>query len=483
MVPMRRTDAGPRGGVAHRAWGSGAALVCALALTATAQAGAAPVAGAAATGASAALAGGTTATAPDPRARKRQVEAGITEARADLAETDAALARAYDALQATNARIPGARETVDRAAAAAAAADRAHDAAVQALAVARADEAKAQDELTTTSRSLTESRERVAQFAAQMYQEQGLSSLNAAVSSGSPQEFADRVALVGTVMDVQSRSLTRLATARASQTALEDHLSAVRADAAAASERARAALARAAAARDTAAEAKAALDRLAATQSAQAKALDVEAAAERRRLDSLQAESDRLSAVLRARAAAAKRAAAERAAARRAAEQQAAAAAARAAGQRPSRPPVGPRRVVADVVSRSGGVLSAPTGGRISGEFGMRFHPILRYSRLHGGRDYAAPCGTPVRAAADGVVVSAGSGGGFGNRIVLEHGEHRGVVLSSSYNHLSRFAVRGGRVSRGQVIGAIGTTGLSTGCHLHFEVYEDGARVDPRTWL
>jgi murein DD-endopeptidase MepM/ murein hydrolase activator NlpD len=310
-----------------------------------------------------------------------------------------------------------------------------------------------------------------------MYQEQGLGTLDAAVAAESPQEFADRVALVGTVMDVQSRSLSRLATARATQTALEDHLSAVRADATAASERAKRALAAATSAREAAATAKASLDRLAATQAAQAAELDAQASAERRRLADLEAESARLSAVLRARAAAAKRAAAA-AAARRAA-----AAAAAASSARPTAQP--PRRAASsESTRRGGGFLSPPTSsGRVSSEFGMRFHPILHYSRLHGGRDYASGCGSPIRAAADGTVVSAGWGGGFGNRVVLDHGIRKGVNLSTSYNHLQRIAVSGGRVSRGELIGYEGTTGLSTGCHLHFEVYEDGGRVDPRKWL
>ncbi|HYN30243.1 MAG TPA: M23 family metallopeptidase [Dermatophilaceae bacterium] len=460
---MRRGtgSAGPR---TRRVLGTGAALVCAVALTTTVEAGAAPVLAPLAAPSLMAPATPLTAAAglpgapdPNPRDAKRKVDAGIVDSRDDLAETNAALAKAYDALAATNAKLPSARATLTRATAAAAAADRAHAEAVQALAVARADEAKAQDELASTAHSITEGRGRVAQFAAQMYQEQGFGQLDAAVSSGSPQEFADRVALVGTVMDVQSRSLDRLATAQASQTAQEDHLSALRADASAASARAEEALAAATSARDRSAAAKVALDRLAAAQTAQAAELDAQAAAERRRLTDLEAESDRLTAVLRARAAAAKRAAAALAAAGRASSGNG---------------------------LEGAGFLAAPTLlGRISSEFGMRYHPILRYSRLHGGRDYASGCGTPIKAAASGVVVSAGWGGGFGNRVVLDHGIHQGVNLSTSYNHLERIATRGGRVAQGQVIGYEGTTGLSTGCHLHFEVYEDGVHVDPRKWL
>ena len=108
----------------------------------------------------------------------------------------------------------------------------------------------------------------------------------------------------------------------------------------------------------------------------------------------------------------------------------------------------------------------------------MRFHPILHYWRLHAGRDFAADCGTPVRAAAAGRVISAGGAGGYGNRIVVDHGILRGVDLATAYNHLSRFAVHGGRCRAARSSATSGTTGTSTGCHLHFETYEDGI---PRT--
>ena len=75
------------------------------------------------------------------------------------------------------------------------------------------------------------------------------------------------------------------------------------------------------------------------------------------------------------------------------------------------------------------------------------------------------------------------STGGYGNQIVVDHGIKRGVSLSTTYNHLQSFAVRSGEVKRGQVIGYTGTTGSSTGCHLHFETRTNGTPVDPRGWL
>ena len=134
----------------------------------------------------------------------------------------------------------------------------------------------------------------------------------------------------------------------------------------------------------------------------------------------------------------------------------------------------------------SSSVLQAPSSAPISSEFGLRFHPIHNTWRLHAGRDYGAACGTPVRAAASGTVISAlppGSTGGYGNQVVIDHGVQRGTSLATTYNHLQSFAVSGGKVSRGQVIGYVGTTGTSTGCHLHFETRANGTPVDPRGWL
>ncbi|HEY7719457.1 MAG TPA: M23 family metallopeptidase, partial [Pedococcus sp.] len=84
---------------------------------------------------------------------------------------------------------------------------------------------------------------------------------------------------------------------------------------------------------------------------------------------------------------------------------------------------------------------------------------------------------------ASGTIISAGVAGGYGNQLVVAHGVHSGVDLATTYNHLSSYRRTSGRVSRGEVIAYVGTTGTSTGCHLHFETREDGNPVDPRKWL
>ena len=120
--------------------------------------------------------------------------------------------------------------------------------------------------------------------------------------------------------------------------------------------------------------------------------------------------------------------------------------------------------------------LGAPVAGHVTSGFGLRRHPILGYVRMHAGIDFAAGYGSPIYAVSDGQVSYAGWHGGHGNYVRLEHGSG----LATGYGHMSRIAVSPGtRVGRGQVIGYVGSTGLSTGPHLHYELLRDGHPVNP----
>jgi len=120
--------------------------------------------------------------------------------------------------------------------------------------------------------------------------------------------------------------------------------------------------------------------------------------------------------------------------------------------------------------------LAAPVFGRITSGFGLRRHPILGYTRMHAGIDFAAAYGSPIYATSDGLVTYAGWHGGHGNFVRLDNGGG----LGTGYGHMSRIAVSpGSRVRRGQVIGYVGSTGLSTGAHLHYEMYRNGVPVNP----
>ena len=138
-----------------------------------------------------------------------------------------------------------------------------------------------------------------------------------------------------------------------------------------------------------------------------------------------------------------------------------------------------------DIQSQLDAVRSAegyvwPTAGGIGSYFGWRRHPILGYSRLHGGLDIGGRMGQPIIAAKEGIVIMAAVNGGYGNTVIIDHGNG----YASLYGHQSSFEVREGDfVETGQHIGNVGSTGLSTGPHLHFEIRVDGSVTDPLPFL
>lgn len=127
-------------------------------------------------------------------------------------------------------------------------------------------------------------------------------------------------------------------------------------------------------------------------------------------------------------------------------------------------------------VGRTSGMLQRPVPGTVSSKFGMRRHPILGYSRMHKGMDFRAGYGTPILAATAGRVVRAGWAGGYGKQVRLSHPGD----LATSYSHMSRIIAQPGQyVRQGQIIGYVGSTGLSTGPHLHYELYRNGRPINP----
>ncbi|MEQ1539820.1 MAG: M23 family metallopeptidase [Sphingorhabdus sp.] len=127
-------------------------------------------------------------------------------------------------------------------------------------------------------------------------------------------------------------------------------------------------------------------------------------------------------------------------------------------------------------VGQTSGQMASPVNGRMTSGFGYRRHPILGYRKMHVGIDFGAPHGAPIYAATDGVVVMAGRAGGCGNAVKINHGGN----LATRYCHMSRVATSNGqRVKQGQIIGYVGSTGLSTGPHLHYELYKNGSIVNP----
>lgn len=234
------------------------------------------------------------------------------------------------------------------------------------------------------------------------------------------------------------------------------------------------------------------------------KSADAKLAGERKHQDELRAEEDQLDKRIKERIAAAKRAEearrrAEKAAARKeaAAEKKAAKKAAAkhhgsaskaestsrksAKHSRPHRHhPKKAHKRSSGSTRKASSYFDYPVNGPITSPYGQRFHPVLHVWKLHDGTDFGASCGTSIRAPRDGVVAEKYFNRGYGNRLMLDHGKIGGHYVTTGYNHASSYTVGVGQhVSRGQVIGYVGTTGFSTGCHLHFMVWTDGNRENP----
>lgn len=238
------------------------------------------------------------------------------------------------------------------------------------------------------------------------------------------------------------------------------------------------------------------------------KSADAKLAGERKHQDELRAEEDQLDKRIKERIAAAKRA--EEARRRAEAERRAKEAAAKAAAEKKaakkaaakhhgpaskaestsrksakhSRPhrhyPKKAHKRSSGSTRKASSYFDYPVNGPITSPYGQRFHPVLHVWKLHDGTDFGASCGTPIRAPRDGVVAEKYFNRGYGNRLMLDHGKVGGHYVTTGYNHASSYTVGVGQhVSRGQIIGYVGTTGFSTGCHLHFMVWTDGNRENP----
>ncbi|HET9871749.1 MAG TPA: peptidoglycan DD-metalloendopeptidase family protein [Propionibacteriaceae bacterium] len=125
-----------------------------------------------------------------------------------------------------------------------------------------------------------------------------------------------------------------------------------------------------------------------------------------------------------------------------------------------------------------------PVSGGVTSGFGMRRHPVLGVWKLHDGTDFGASCGTPILAPAPGRVRQAYFNAGYGNRLLIDHGIVQGQRVVTAFNHAERYVVRPGQaISRGELIGFVGATGYSTGCHLHLMLWLNGTLTNPMTWF
>lgn len=386
----------------------------------------------------------------EAHAKHDDAVAAAAEARAELADAQAALARAEEAeKKAEELDAQREAELVD---------------AEERLKQAKADVAAAEAALDSVDRRLNE------EILVTTQQSSGLLNLALIFTDVDASNLNHRAQLATTLFDSSTRQLDELETRRL---ALEEAQSEADAAERAASE------ARAAAAEqleisqeatDKAEDLKAEVARLSdAMDAAEVAAADAVAAEEKRQRE-LEAENASVEQRIQDRIAAERKAEQDRVATA-ASRDKVASSPSSSATRRPA---------TSNNSTSSNARFSYPSSARITSKYGMRLHPVLGYWKLHDGTDFGASCNSPIRAAADGVVSERYYNGGYGNRLMIDHGRVNGTYVTTGYNHATRYIVGVGQtVTQGQVIGYVGSTGYSTGCHLHLMVWENGKVVDP----
>lgn len=376
-----------------------------------------------------------------------------SKAERELAEAEATLEHATEEardagreLADAENRLPGARDRVDDARGAVAAAEVLAEEAARDAEGAREDHETAMDTFDTAQTGVEDSRDALGDMAVQIYQRDGLTAFNEALKSENLFDAVDRISFANEFVRRQNRAVDDVVKARQDARVAENDAELAREEAEAAERAADEALDEAEAEAERAEEAEAELDDLVGTKTSALKVAKREKDASLEQYEEAKAASERVADRLRDTG----------------------------SGDSTASPPS----------SSSGGSSSSgfvmPVNGWKSSDYGNRYDPYYKVWQLHAGTDFAAPGGAPIHAVASGSVVQAGWNGGYGNYTCIYHGNN----VSSCYGHQSSIGVSPGQhVSQGQRIGSVGTTGASTGNHLHFEVRVNGSPVEPLGWL
>lgn len=393
------------------------------------------------------------------RAEKQQAatDRRLAELRNTLDETGVALADAFVALKTIEARLPQAQQELVTARKVLATAEQDAAQIQHRLLAAQALETQLGQQVTAGEASAKHTHDAIAELARQAYRgDASVSSLTIVLDSRSAGDFIDQYSALTTALRTQTRALDDLQQLGAVNRNRQARVAAIRNQISGLKKQADQKVVVAENARKDAVARQAEIQSLRVQQKLKTVFLQQQKAAELKAENELEAQQAALESTIKQII----KKQVEAEAARR-----------RASGQRSQ--PVGR------------GFLDYPTAVPfITSSYGMRFHPILHIWRLHAGTDFRAYCGTAIMAAAAGTVQWAQAVPGFGNQVMLNHGIVNGNVLWTSYNHLSRFAVHTGQfVHQGQIVGYSGSTGDSTACHLHFEVYVNGNTVNPMSIL
>ena len=369
----------------------------------------------------------------------------VSQASDDLARADAKVAASLDRLDAAQSKLPQARQRLAKAQNELVQAQERKAAADKKVAEAMAKVARAKAEIAKTEQQIAYLENQIGRMARDVYQNGGSASeMEILLNSSDPGDFASRLQALRSIAEGNNDALSELDAAKAQLAIRLESLKKLEDEAEEAQNEAQKQVQVAADAKAEADAAKAVIDRLVGERAAALRDARSRRASVKKKYDQYKAEQARIAAI------------------------------ARAAAQKAS----GGGGVPANI--GSGGLMWPTPGASVGGNVGPRIHPVYGYRSCHTGADISAGAGTPIHAAASGVVVSVENGGPYGLHTLIQHGSG----ISTMYAHQSSASVSAGqRVSRGQVIGNVGSTGWSTGPHLHFEVHVNGTPYDPMGWF
>lgn len=375
---------------------------------------------------------GSPASADDPEARQEEVQQQLADVHDDLHESSAAVQAAAAALARSRVEIPRAQARLAAAEGRVSAARAVAEASRERLEFAKAELARAEADVAAALGVLDKRQEQAGKLSRAIYMIGPAGFATAVFDSGSISDLAARSTYVYALLSDAAGNVREASAARVEVANKASILTARRTALAERDREVRESLRRIESYAAEARAAKAAVDAQVAARAAAMAVAERERAADLARYRALQEESRRLAELIR-------------------------------------------RNAISRGNGRAGALLW-PTEGPVTSGYGYRTHPIYGYKRFHAGIDIGAPTGQRIVAVATGTVVSAGAMGTYGNLVVIDHGNG----LATAYAHQSRIAVRSGqRVARGTVIGYVGSTGASTGPHLHFETRVNGDPVDP----
>lgn len=395
-------------------------------------------------------------------AERDEIDQQLEDLRIELADVNEDLSQTYLDLAETELLIPQAQQDLEDAQAELEEAREQDRIVGERLESAQEEEAELSEEVETGQDEVDRSDEELAEIAISAYKGSGAPSpVSVYIGSASPQDTVDRTMNYRLTLASQGSRLDELREDQAITENSADRLEAVREEIDDLKQQAEEAVERKEEAEQEASDAKQALDDLYEQQQSQLDDLEAKKAEYEDQETSLENQGDELDDEIE-RLAEEERARLEKEA------QSSSGSSGSSSGN--------------SAGTKSGWIR--PVGGVMNSTFGWRVHPIYGTRKFHAGDDFPVGCGTPVKAAHSGTILQTTYNSAAGNKLIMSNGMNNGHVITTSYHHLQSFAVSPGtKVSAGDVIAYVGTTGSSTGCHLHFEVHEDGTAVDPAGYV